>query len=351
MMLPPEQLWWTRIGKSLRVLDSIKQYLQQESSFLLLSPQGLPWEATFLEKFRETAAGLDFQRSARVIRPGKAEPGRYCLEELCPEAVRIDYWYTDTPAQFLCRKGEIPMHRYYILVQDLTEEEDLLAWQSFCLDYEKEARERSLASKAVFILEYLPGPERASRGFKTPPLLPVLTYQISENDCRVFCMEDASEEEALSEYLLELTIQLAGDSPEACHALLSDPTSLLENPQGRMRDLHLATEKDPVDRQVWKAQVRHFFPLLEEYRQAFIRSHREILRRSLPIKNGYGGTISDPEDLEFGHLLYLLQPITQGIERSDKENLAIAKAARNSLAHLSTLTYPETQRLARMLNP
>ena len=345
----PETLWWTRIGRSLRLLASIQKNLSQETSFLLYAPQGIPWEEAFQERLRICASGLDPERSTRMILPGREEPGRFCLRELCPGPLRKQYWPSQSCAAFLCSKAEIPMHRYFILVRELEDEKILDQWISFVSEYRAEARRRSIPSQAVFILSY---PHPLGEDFLSHAereRLKVESYTVRENDSRVFCMEDMEEGQFLSGYLIELAVLLAGDSPQICHALLEDPKALIGNPSKRCHDLLPDMKEETVHRRTWQALVRHFFPLLEQYRQSFITRHAGVLQRHLPISNGYGGTITSPEDLELGHLSHIIRPLQTGFTREDKDDLAVVKAARNHLAHFDTLSEADIRTLAGVL--
>ena len=111
--------------------------------------------------------------------------------------------------------------------------------------------------------------------------------------------------------------------------------------------------KDEIEQAVWTAQIRTFYPLLEEYRRDFIKKYRAIIETHLPIKTtSFDETIDTPEEIGLGILFYMTTEDYSkkmgkklNIYYKEKEELFTFKEARNSLSHLTILSFEEIQKL------
>ena len=181
-------------------------------------------------------------------------------------------------------------------------------------------------------------------------------------------MADALVLAAKSDYLAELAYQAGQRDPEVCARLLSRPDRLLKDPAGTIMESSGALgdkesfpdekapfrETSPEKREnqavsaVWRAQIVQLFPRLEQFRFRFISEHEGGLRHHLPIYDGNGETISDPFDLEFGNLIYIVHMDGVRFVPSDWEKIQFCRAARNTLAHNKILTEKEVERVMGM---
>lgn len=103
--------------------------------------------------------------------------------------------------------------------------------------------------------------------------------------------------------------------------------------------------KNDVNHAIWLAQVRTIFPVLEEYREGFVRKYRSVIERQLPITSSNGERYDDPRDVELGTLKYMADNRLISLQQKDFEYLNIYRNARNKLSHLTPLTLEEIKQL------
>lgn len=96
------------------------------------------------------------------------------------------------------------------------------------------------------------------------------------------------------------------------------------------------TEKE-MESLIWEVQLKTVFPLIEKYRKRMILSYRGIITRELPIRNGYGQSINEPEEVEIGVLYYLIGKSSLKISEKEYTELENYRNARNRLAHMKIL--------------
>ncbi|MBR1813089.1 MAG: hypothetical protein IJ773_04635 [Lachnospiraceae bacterium] len=358
-----EEIWYGRMGKTLRLLEEIRGCLLEERSAILLFPEGIFWEETFAKKVRQMAGNASAHRMFKELIDTGDDPGRLCLKELCSKAVRDEYWPGEPIGQFLGEKKEITFHNNFLLVRGICSGKSLRAWLSFIEEYEKHVRQDE--PSAVFLLECCLKDVEGS--------LPVLRCETGLQDCHIFCLmaaEEAGTASAWTDYLAELAYQAGRGNSEFCARLLAQPKELFQNPvqtivacaegfefeggfhgeeSGIMESAkYMEAAESKATSAVWKAQVVQLFPKLEQFRYRFISEHEAGLRHHLPIPDGNGEQITDPFDLEFGNLIYIVHMDGVRFAPSDWEKIQFCRAARNTLAHNKVLTVEEVEQVMRM---
>ena len=345
---PSEIIWWERIGKSVRMIHDIKLFLANQKSFILSAPQGFPWQNAFEKVVKREVSTISSERLLRYIYPGTADPDRYCLSELCSDSFESAYWPSMSRTAYLCTDKDILFHRYYIWVKGIEDTQTLKKWISFISEYSKEVDRAGFSLSASFVLEFKGIVKKATD-------FPVLNYVISDLDCRIFGLEILQEQIDIgfnhtdneiiflnSEYLSGMAAEISNNNPELSDVLLETPESFLANPVRvamAVSEIKEASEQHIIESAIWKAQIMHFFPLLEQCRLKIIEIHAEEIAARLPIKDIYGEVIKDPEDMEFRHL------ITFGFQgyisdfKNDKDKLILCRNMRNALSHNSLLDY------------
>ena len=68
-----------------------------------------------------------------------------------------------------------------------------------------------------------------------------------------------------------------------------------------------------------------------------ISSYSGIITRELPIRNGYGQSINEPEEVEIGVLYYLIGKSSLKISEKEYMELENYRNERNCLAHMRIL--------------
>ncbi len=344
------KIWWGQIGNSLRFLENVTNHLRDCRSAVLQVPQIIPWRQVFYDAvdMRRTA----FSGGRRLMRLSwdeSTEPGEFVLDELCSSRVRADYWPGQSYAEYLGSREDILLNDYYVWITGIHSKADLAKWVEFVSRYEQAAGK--LDQAAVFLLEY-DGAASDVAGVRK------IVYCVENYDCRVFCLESAASlsNAELRSYQAELALCVGRGEPELCAALLEKGRALLEHPvktaQAVLQNAY-ASNGQPfgemsdaqIERALWKAAVVLLFPILEQYRCDFIKTHEAELARHLPISNSNGDRITDPQDLEIGSIQYIVTNSKAGFSPSEVERVKLCRKARNLLAHNKPLPYADIVRI------
>ena len=94
-------------------------------------------------------------------------------------------------------------------------------------------------------------------------------------------------------------------------------------------------------RGIWQAQIRTLYPILEEYREHFVRKYGDAIRAKGSIKSSFGEVYNDPADVELGTLVYLVGSKNLQLPSEEYAVLKAFRDARNTLSHLGILSFGE----------
>lgn len=89
-----------------------------------------------------------------------------------------------------------------------------------------------------------------------------------------------------------------------------------------------------IDHRLWKAQISVVYPHLERQRRSILKKYSYLL--SVPHSDPSGATITDLEDLDFGHINHQIRSNPQ-IDPAFKRKIDALWRARNHLAHMEPL--------------
>lgn len=112
-----------------------------------------------------------------------------------------------------------------------------------------------------------------------------------------------------------------------------------------------------VKKRIWEAQLKTFFPLVEERRLIFVNKYEIFFRSAMTALDlrdkTTEETISDPYDLEIGQLLYCINKINDSssvVTKTDSKEIYFLRNVRNALAHLEILDGKTIEELIRITN-
>ena len=114
--------------------------------------------------------------------------------------------------------------------------------------------------------------------------------------------------------------------------------------------LVLANRLDIVETRIWKAQLRTFFPILEEKRQKMVRKYYLVLETPDIFDDR---NINSREDYSFSHLLYQLRGRGDRwqLTSSQSTELHLYMNMRNSLAHGTAVDWEVLSRFIDLQEP
>lgn len=157
------------------------------------------------------------------------------------------------------------------------------------------------------------------------------------------------------EYLVELVSNIAGRDMELAaqcirkyREFLNEPYVILQRitEQGcrsNGESFENQFREEEVKKQIWKAQIKIIFPLIEEFRGHFVNKYKEQIERQLPIPYAYGEEFTEVDEVEVGTLYFMACNEKLHISSEDYYKLKMFREARNHLAHLCILSDQEME--------
>lgn len=352
-----DSIWWNRVPNARSLVDVVVNKLLNDTTVLLQYNNPIPWKDSFVNRIKDGVREKSASKSFATI-AGVTDPGKYLLNEYCKAAKRATYRPSKGFAPFFAESDDIVLHEYYFWVEIETNE-SLDAWHKFVSDYAN-ARGKG-KSVAVFVLDcHGLQVKHKRKGIENVDV----DRLINEYDKRIFSTLISgviNEKSYLKAYLTELLINIVGPDIELLSAVMSNYNAFLNDPKEALLEISanntrsdgtqysVDKELPEVEHGTWKAQIKTIYPLVEEYRQAFVNRHsKAIITNCLPVENSAGEIIRDPQELELGTLVYLADIKKLVLQGDEYDRLVCFKDARNILSHLGVLTLTEVEQLFRM---
>ena len=341
-----DQIWWERVPNAIAFITDITQSLLDEKSVVIQSEQKIPWYDTMASQVKDTVMQQDSSRRFEVIR-NVDDPGPYLLQEFCKPEKRATYRPAKGYAKFFAESDDIVLHSRYLWVH--TKSTKMLeTWVGFVSEYIKNRGKNK--ESAVFILEWQG--EKTTISKKGIHAFSFDDY-INEYDRIVFSMLASSsvkEGPGIKNYLAELASNIAGNDIELCAACIGRFKEFLKEPYSVIRKIvdneyrsdggtfSYKGTAESVIHDIWLAQIKTIYPLIEEYRERFVRQHEKAIAKELPFTSSYGETYDDPKDVELGTLVFMADNCLLHISSDEYFLLKQYKDARNKLSHLNVLS-------------
>lgn len=347
-----EQIWWERVPNACLFVNDIVDSLIEEKSVIVHHSDVLPWQDFFqtlvIESTRQQNASKTFERISDI-----SDPGGYLLQEFCKAEKRAQYRPNKSHAEFFAEHDDIVLHERYLWIK-LCSPEQFRAWSDFVSDYVR-LRDRQ-KEPAVFILEWCGNAQNVRKKGVIPYSF---DEYINEYDRMVFAMLASSSVHAdifLKNYLAELTSNVLKNDIELYAQCITNYQAFLKQPYQTARqcacDLlrsdgctyHFEKTHSEVQDAVWLTQIRTIYPMLEQFRENFVRRHRKTIQEQLPF---YGELYDDPSDVELGTLAHMARTGRLSLSDTEYKKLDAFKDARNKLSHLESLSLDEIKYLYR----
>ena len=161
----------------------------------------------------------------------------------------------------------------------------------------------------------------------------------------------------MQDYLTELAANVAGADIELCAKCLVFYQEFLQSPyrtvvrivkndcRSEEKNFVFPKTEEHVRYDVWRAQIKIVYPLLEEYRKGFVEQYSKQIKGLLPRTSPFGEVYEKPEDVELGTLAYLADTGQLSLTKFERDKLIAYKDARNTLSHLGVLSLNEIKKL------
>ena len=339
-----ERIWWEQVPNARVFADSIFDAVSEEKNIVVISKNGLPWNEYFfdnlIDRFKQNNSSKGVEKLSDINNPGE-----FLLRKYCKSEKQAEYRPSKSFAKFFADSEDIVIHDRLFVVR-LGDDSLLKPWMTFVAEYAKERGNNK--NQASFLIECS---TNKVVGSKKGIDVKSLDETIGEYDRFVFCMLASSsvkENGSIKKYLSELISNVIGNNVELCEKIINDYQRFLSSPFSFVCEsvddpsLFLKTEDD-VAHDVWLSQVRTIYPALEDYREEFVKKHKNDIARSLPIQSSSGEIYSEPRDVELGTLRFLADKGKIGLSSAEYNKLVLHTQARNDLSHLKSINISEVR--------
>lgn len=350
-----DRVWWEQVTNANIFIKTVVDTILSEKSIVFALPNYVPWYQKLRDTIEMDVAKQNSKNSFDFVESPDENVGEFLLRKYCKEEKRIQYRPNKSHACFLAESDDIVLNDRYVWIRNIPN--NLFdEWISFLSDYHR-SKKRD-ASSAVFILET--NDETLVR--KTKKGITGIVYNKEMNlfDTYTFCTLAVSGMQGkiyLKNYLAELVSNICGNDIELCAQCIKRGRQFLADPLGAISTIkteesrsdgynfEFNTDDFTISKQIWKTQIKMLFPAIEDYRGDFVAKNRMKIYQQLPIKSSNGEEFTEPEDVEIGTLNYMVATGLLAIDSEEYNKLCRFKEARNTLAHLKTLSLEEVDKI------
>jgi len=365
-----DEFWWTNITGPSVVVSKVTMGLLENSNVILKVPSDLPWRhsmrGAIQSEFRDRSISRDIiieSIDAVDDNPDKMEPGKFILQRFADDATKRGFRdKSKISIQDYISQREILKNRI-VWVKGLTGNA-AEQWLKFCKGfspkipneglfvfeihgdfYYQETKRMRLVDYCQYISSYdvqllnsfiLDNQNQWSNAWK----------KYISSVAAVVCDTDAE----ISELLLR-TVSFTENTPFEGIALIAESPEFCRRGNDSLSEhiLKLFRNGDyaEIKRRIWSAQVQTLFPIIELERIEIVNRYCVPIRVALEHENTYqyGKVITDPIEVEFGTLCYLMARrddenlyLLYIPDESCRERIHFLHEYRNNLAHAECCT-------------
>lgn len=348
-------IWWTQIPNAAMFIQDLVHAILDGRSVIINNYPSIPWYNDLQEEAARLICDGSPTRGLEYLDAPAGEPGKYLLNNYCKPEKRNKFRPLKGYPAFLAEADDITLNDCILWIRGLSNSE-LSDWITFIRQYNKFIPQKRYG--ATFILE---APcQIEENGMKGIEIFSV-ERRISDFDNYLFNMMMASNVNGpawLKQYLAELSLSINNFdlelssycvSLEYCDKFIEDPYQTLSDIcQREQKDdgsaLSIAKSKNQIGYDIWNAQVRFLFPVIEKFRREFVSKYEPKLA-TLHLRDAQGNQIDDPADIEIGTLHYAASNKMLSLSSAEYSRLSVYKEARNKLAHIKALPFRDIKEL------
>lgn len=372
-----QDFWWNNITGPHKAVTGVAEALLSNSTVILKVPADLPWRRPMRSAIEEQIRNMSGSGNTIITQIDVADecapdvdPGRYLLHRFAKSDVFRSYR----------EKSGVSIQNYMIrnsVLRDTiiwikgVDKGQASKWLKFCQGYKGASVEDGL-----FVLEVH---EKLALVEAKNIQTVIFEECVREYDLQLFNSFVLDEQNTYNDrwkkYISTVAASLCKTDAEVSELYLrlmdlrtEDPLSGIERiaelPDFARRgedaqSTHVLTlwrkgGKAELYRRVWEAQLQVIFPILEMHRVNIIKNLETDIQRCLqehPVYQ-FGVPITDPYDLEFGTLDYLMTKQDENWMRylyvpdeAMRVRIRFLKECRNSLAHTNCCTVDQVNEL------
>ena len=330
-------IWWRQITGARNFLQKTADALADGKSAVICLSEATPW----LDDMREILTDFLNKKfvGMRAIHELDAstvdgDPAVVVFDRFCSGNVKANFipFGRNAHVKFLAKRDDIRLNKICLWIRGASNTQ-AAKWHAFIADYHK------FGGKGIFLLEANSTEFVGRAGVETFSF----ETEVSEYDCFAFNIFLAAQfgkgGQFIKRYLAELAANATGFDVESGARCIKRGSDFLQNPAD------VLTNKSPeeINRAVWVTQLKLIFPMIGIFRRDFVKKYEPQIERLLPYSLGGGKIVYTPDDAELGELYSMLGGENWRLSSDDWERLKIYREARNTLAHLGTLTLSQVE--------
>ena len=327
----PSELWWSYVPAGVSIKESIANQLT-EGRCVLLDTSRLPWEEDLLKNVQTDIELADSELNWIELDASE------CIGNKPLNYLGSFYGVDQIPVEKMIQQKIRDLHSC-CWVRNISENESQ-AW----LQMAKELFGGKEKQKFRLVLEL---PSIIERGIGK---IAVIDTHIERFDIYYFALSILAAgrlSKNLQEYAATLCSELADGNVEFCYSLCKNIESVLREP---LSSCPASKDESQLKQLVCRAQTRSISPLIDIGRLKLIAIFGTRIANILPQKDDYGTEIADVNEVELRHLVYFSRNNLLAITPREKDVLYCLYNARNSISHLSLLSFDEIQKLFQTLD-
>lgn len=310
-MIFDPKIWWENLYGPSSLVDGIKKEINNKKNVIISSDSDIPWIDYLYEQivqehydFKVDICELSFDDNCK---------GSTVLKEIL-ELNGIGYQYKGekNSLKYLESINSEYVKVYFIKEVPSSRADELLYVM------------KNMSSKSKVLFLAILNSSSTQGG-----LLKVLKYSdyVSLQD-NIRCLKLFIQRNNISNFINDYVAELIGRLEPSVETAIE----VAYNYQlGETIDFEIFDENKK--KLVWESQLLVFFPLLEKKRNEFIKKYYDNIKKNLPINDVFSNVYNNPEELEIGHIMRLINNNKINVSSVEKDQFEIYYNIRNKLAH------------------
>lgn len=351
------ELWWNTVPNARRFISDITSKIRNEHSLVYNIDDNFPWNETFMSIILKKSTTSD--KTMNIIYAdeiGNMLPGEYIKEKYFKPELKQKYRSSIGFERFIAENDYLSVLKDRIILIKCTDEETVTQWIDFVSGYIEHHDQNT--SMCCFIIE-----NYSKKIIKSAIACFSSNDYFQKYDIDMFSLlitssikSENKENIIIKRYSAELASLLAGDDIELVAKLAVNGQKLAFHTDYVVKEV-LTKEKrsnlydfsinGDINQIIREAQIKVFYPEIENFRNFFINKYIDAFPSLKTLHTYFGNSIDDISCLELGNLKYLCDLNRIEVSDVDYRNLKFYRECRNKLAHTTTLSSDEMERLSK----
>lgn len=352
-----DKIWWNSVPNARRFIEDITNKISNEESLVYSINNYFPWYETFTSIiFDNTNTSEKTLKTIDIDGISDIAPGRYILDKFFKPELKEKYRSSIGFERFIAENDHSSVIKNSIMLVKCSNEKAVTEWVNFVSGYVDQHDPNT--PMCCFLIE---------NSSKIIPASGLTSFSVDDYfqkyDIDIFSLlvissiKNENKENALiKRYSAELASLLAGNDIELAANLAVYGTKLAFHTDFVVKEVINKKShsnycdfniNDDINQIIREAQIKIFFPEIENFRTHFICKYSDSLPSTDALKVYISDLIDDISCLELGNLKYLCDSKRIDVNPFDYSDLKFYRECRNKLAHTTVLSENEIKKLSK----